>query len=129
MVGSSLVGSSWNSAGMGHIDPKLERQQLRKEVDALMARVDKAVANKDLKAEDRIDRVEDYKRQINEKKGRLAQLKRDARAADDEKPKTPRDLAPVKAPPQGKAPKAADKAPKASKPWNPQHAELPKTKL
>ena len=94
-----------------------------------MARVDKAVANKDLKAEDRIDRVEDYKRQINEKKGRLAQLKRDARAAEDEKPKTPRDLAPVKAPPQGKAPKAADKAPKASKPWNPRHAELPKTKL
>ena len=50
-------------------------------------------------------------------------------AAEDEKPKTPRDLAPVKAPPQGKAPKAADKAPKASKPWNPRHAELPKTKL
>lgn len=125
MASTSTLATTWNSAGMGHIDPKLERQQLRKEIDALMGRVDKALANKDMKAEDRINRIDDYKNQINEKKMRIQQIKQEARAtAAEQIPTTPRELAPVKVP----AKKAAvAKAEPSRAPWQ-RHAELSKTK-
>ena len=57
MANLATSSSTWNASGFGHVDPKVERTQLRKEIDGLMKRVDKAIANKELKAEDRIKKV------------------------------------------------------------------------
>ena len=125
-----MLGTSTAQLGLGHLDPTVERGQLRKEIDALMKSVDKAVANKELSAKDRIERIEDMKRQINDKKERISQIKREARDKADAvtAPTTPRELAPVKAP-KGK-PKPA---PGAAKPTDPKdwqrHTEPKKTRV
>ena len=114
-----VLGTSTQQLGLGHLDPKLERGQLRKEIDTLMKSVEKAVANKELNAKERIERIDDYKNQINDKKERIYQIKRETRETiEATKPITPRELAPVKAPKGGKpmpAPNAA--VPRGGKDW------------
>ena len=86
-----------------------------------MRRVEKAVANKDLKPDERIRLVEAAKDEINAKKSRVAEIKsaqrRDAAAAAS--PRAPRTLAPVVV----KSPRRPEHSPiRSLQPWNTNHA-------
>jgi hypothetical protein len=105
---SSSTAAVFTSPGFGHIDPKVERGQLRKEIDAAMGRVDKLLKNKNIEAAERIRRVEDIKAEICEKKSRIAAIKEAARAEPVVEPTAPppRELAPVE-PPGSRSPRPA----------------------
>ena len=77
---ASSTAALFTSPGFGHIDPKVERGQLRKEIDAAMGRVDKLLKNKNIEAAERIRRVEAIKAEIFENKSRIAAIKEAARA-------------------------------------------------
>ena len=44
----SSTAKLFSSPGFGHIDPSVERGQLRKEIDAAMSRVDKLLKNSNI---------------------------------------------------------------------------------
>ena len=71
----SSTAKLFSSPGFGHIDPSVERGQLRKEIDAAMNRVDKLLKNSNIEAAERIQRIEDLKDEINQKKARIAEIK------------------------------------------------------
>ena len=77
----SSTAKLFSSPGFGHIDPSVERGQLRKEIDAAMNRVDKLLKNSNIEAAERIQRIEDLKDEINQKKARIAEIKEAARKA------------------------------------------------
>ena len=49
----SSTAKLFSSPGFGHIDPSVERGQLRKEIDAAMNRVDKLLKNTNIEAAER----------------------------------------------------------------------------
>ena len=51
----SSTAKLFSSPGFGHIDPSVERGQLRKEIDAAMNRVDKLLKNTTIEAAERIE--------------------------------------------------------------------------
>ena len=126
----SSTAKLFSSPGFGHIDPSVERGQLRKEIDAAMNRVDKLLKNSNIEAAERIQRVEDLKDEINQKKARIAEIKAAARAASaPAPPATPRELAPV-APPGSRSPRPVPVRvgpPGHTQPWSPDRAKALKT--
>ena len=132
-MASSSTAKLFSSPGFGHIDPSVERGQLRKEIDAAMTRVDKLLKNTNIEAAERIQRVEDLKDEINQKKARIAEIKAAARAASaPTPPATPRELAPV-APPGSRSPRPPIPdarrvgPPGHTQPWSPDRAKALKT--
>ena len=128
----SSTAKLFSSPGFGHIDPSVERGQLRKEIDAAMNRVDKLLKNSNIEAAERIQRIEDLKAEINQKKARIAEIKAAARAASaPTPPATPRELAPV-VPPGSRSPRPVPAArpvgpPGHTQPWSPERAKALKT--
>ena len=49
-MAASSTAKLFSSPGFGHIDPSVERGQLRKEIDAAMTRVDKLLKNTNIEA-------------------------------------------------------------------------------
>ena len=90
MASVSAAQATWESAGCGHLDPAMERQELRLEIDEKMSAVEKLVRNKDLSAEDRIDQIEGLKTEIWERKIRISEIKRDQRGEKPEGPSLPK---------------------------------------
>ena len=134
MAASSSTAKLFSSPGFGHIDPSVERGQLRKEIDAAMSRVDKLLKNSNIEAAERIQRIEAIKDEINQKKARIAEIKAAARDASRAltPPATPRELAPV-APPGSRSPRPPVPAarpvgpPGHTQPWSPDRAKALKT--
>ena len=127
----SSTAKLFSSPGFGHIDPSVERGQLRKEIDAAMNRVDKLLKNTSIEAAERIQRIEDLKDEINQKKARIAEIKAAARDASraPTPPATPRELAPV-APPGSRSPRPVPVRvgpPGHTQPWSPDRAKALKT--
>ena len=130
-MAASSTAKLFSSPGFGHIDPSVERGQLRKEIDAAMSRVDKLLKNTTIEAAERIQRIEDLKDEINQKKARIAEIKAAARAASaPTPPATPRELAPV-APPGARSPRPVVPVrvgpPGHTQPWSPDRAKALKT--
>ncbi len=130
-MAASSTAKLFSSPGFGHIDPSVERGQLRKEIDAAMSRVDKLLKNSNIEAAERIQRIEAIKDEINQKKARIAEIKAAARAASaPTPPATPRELAPV-APPGSRSPRPVVPVrvgpPGHTQPWSPDRAKALKT--
>ena len=131
-MAASSTAKLFSSPGFGHIDPSVERGQLRKEIDAAMNRVDKLLKNSNIEAAERIQRIEDLKAEINQKKARIAEIKEAARKASraPTPPATPRELAPV-APPGSRSPRPVVPVrvgpPGHTQPWSPDRAKALKT--
>ena len=130
-MAASSTAKLFSSPGFGHIDPSVERGQLRKEIDAAMSRVDKLLKNTNIEAAERIQRIEDLKDEINQKKARIAEIKDAARKASraPTPPATPRELAPV-APPGSRSPRPVPVRvgpPGHTQPWSPDRAKALKT--
>ena len=132
-MAASSTAKLFSSPGFGHIDPSVERGQLRKEIDAAMSRVDKLLKNSNIEAAERIQRIEAIKDEINQKKARIAEIKEAARKASraPTPPATPRELAPV-VPPGSRSPRPIPAArpvgpPGHTQPWSPERAKALKT--
>ena len=131
-MASSSTAKLFSSPDFGHIDPSVERGQLRKEIDAAMNRVDKLLKNTTIEAAERIQRIEAIKDEINQKKARIAEIKDAARKASraPTPPATPRELAPV-APPGSRSPRPVVPVrvgpPGHTQPWSPDRAKALKT--